>query len=341
MAMKQWGHSFVVWRGFVYSRPEQLLEHYDLKIKTISKGRECYLCDTSLGAKALCEYRGSKERAGFLAEMLDYLRESRFLVPVVTRTKEGEVLVIDEDECKYILADAFHGAECDTKNRDDMLIAVKQLASLHNTARGFSGAIPEFVGIDRNSLLVSYEKHNRELRQVRNYIRNRKKKNAFEELFMKQYEPFQKKATEVTDALRAMEPKKELFGFCHGDFNQHNVIFSRQGIAIVGLDRFSYDIQIGDLANFVRKMLEKNNWNTGLGLDMIQAYDSVRKIEEQEYRYLYFYLAYPGKFYKIANHYNNSHKAWLSGRDIEKLEKVFTQEEAREQFLKILFHFVK
>lgn len=323
----------------MYSRPEQLLEQYDLKVKSISKGRECYLCDTSLGLKALSEYHGSKERAGFLAEMLDYFKEKQLLVPGITRTKEAEVLVVDEDESKYILSDAFLGAECDTKSRDDMIAAVKQLAGLHNVSKKFPGILPEFVRPEYHSLLLVYEKHNRELRQVRNYIRSRKKKNAFEELFMKQYEQFQKKALEVTDALRKLEPEENLYGFCHGDFNQHNVIFSKQGIAIVGMQRFTYDIQVGDLANFIRKMMEKNSWNTGLGMDIIRAYDSVHKMTGQELRYLYFYLAYPGKFYKIANHYNNSHKAWLSGRDIEKLEKVLVQEEAREQFLQILFQF--
>jgi len=55
----------------MYSRPEQLLEKYPLTLKTFSKGRECYLCDTSLGTYALREYRGSKERAAFLAEMFE------------------------------------------------------------------------------------------------------------------------------------------------------------------------------------------------------------------------------------------------------------------------------
>ena len=86
-------------------------------------------------------------------------------------------------------------------------------------------------------------------------------------------------------------------------------------------------------------MLEKNNWNTGLGMDLIRAYDGVRKLSAQELRYLYLYLAYPEKFWKIANHYYNTHKAWLSGRNIEKLEKVIAQENARSQFLEILFHF--
>jgi Ser/Thr protein kinase RdoA (MazF antagonist) len=97
--------------------------------------------------------------------------------------------------------------------------------------------------------------------------------------------------------------------------------------------------RVGDLANFIRKMMEKNNWNAGLGMDLIRGYDRVRKLSPEELKYLYVYLAYPEKFWKIANRYYNSHKAWLSGRNIEKLEKVVAQEDAREQFLQMLFHF--
>ncbi len=55
--------------------------------------------------------------------------------------------------------------------------------------------------------------------------------------------------------------------------------------------------------------MEKNNWNTSLGMELIGAYDSVRKLKPQEFSYLYFYLAYPEKFWKIANHYSQSHQS--------------------------------
>ena len=81
--------------------------------------------------------------------------------------------------------------------------------------------------------------------------------------------------------------------------------------------------------------------NTGLGMDMITAYDAKKKLSKMECEQLYLRLAYPEKFWKIANHYYNSNKAWVSGRDIEKLEKIMTQEKARQQFLQMLFYFVK
>ncbi len=323
----------------MYNRPEQILEQYDLELRAISKGRESYHCDTDRGQKVLREYRGSKERAEFLGEMSCYLKEQGLLVPAVVRTREGSPVAVDEDETKYILTDLFLGAECDTKNREDMAEAVRQLARLHGTADGYAGEVPEFVKAAPDSLLQLYEKHNRELRKVRNYVHDKKKKNEFEMMFAAQYAGFMKKAEKVAKMLRETQPEERIFGFCHGDYNQHNVIFAKQGTAIVNFDCFSYHVRVSDLANFLRKMMEKNNWDTELGMDLIKTYDNIRKLSPQEHRYLYLYLAYPEKFWKIANRYYNSHKAWLSGRNIEKLDKVILQEEARERFLQMLFRF--
>jgi len=321
----------------MYSRPEQLLEKYPLSVKSFAKGRACYLCDTSLGDLALREYRGSGERAAFLAEMLRHLKTNGLLVEEILISTEGAILVEDEEERKFLLCENYHGAECDTKNKADMVAAVKELAKLHNASRTFAGEIPELILRNRNSLSNLCEKHNRELKQVKNYIRGKKKKNGFEMLFAGQCDVFIQKAVAVTDALRNVACREELYGFCHGDYNQHSIIFSKRGIAIVGLERFTYDMQIRDLANFVRKMMEKNNWDAELGMTLIQAYGDIHELKKEEKEYLYFFLAYPEKFWKLANHYGNAHKSWLSERNVEKLEKVILQEEKREAFLSLLF----
>ncbi len=325
----------------MYSRPEQVLENYELEVKSVSRGRGFYLCETSAGTKMLKEYKGSDEKAEFLADMLDFLKQSGMETQGIYRTKEGKITAVDVEEKRFLLLDAFLGAECDPKNRDDIMRSVSVLASLHNVSRAYPGTVPDFVRAEEDSLLQLYEKHNRELNKVKNYVRNKKKKNEFEVKFMEQYPHFADGALAITKELKEQEVGAEVFGFCHGDYNQHNLIFLGERTAIVGFDSFSYQMQVGDIANFMRKMLEKHNWNTGLGLEMICAYDKVRKLSKEELRLLYCHLAYPEKFWKLANHYYNSHKAWLSGRNIEKLEKVIEQEETRTQFLQMLFHFTR
>ena len=71
-------------------------------------------------------------------------------------------------------------------------------------------------------------------------------------------------------------------GICHGDFNQHNVVFRSEYAAVISFDNLCYDVQIGDLARFMRKILEKNNWNMGLGMEMIRAYSDKKAMSPYE-----------------------------------------------------------
>ncbi len=48
---------------------------------------------------------------------------------------------------------------------------------------------------------------------------------------------------------------------------------------------------------------------------------------------LYYRFRYPEKFWKIVNFYYNSGKAWIPGRNLEKLEKLLAQEEEKVKFL--------
>ena len=43
-----------------------------------------------------------------------------------------------------------------------------------------------------------------------------------------------------------------------------------------------YDIQVKDLYQFLRKVLEKNNWDSSLGTMIMDTYLSVRTLSEEE-----------------------------------------------------------
>lgn len=330
----------------MYNREEEILEKYDLEIRNTAKGRGALICDTDKGTMLFKEFRGSKERAAFLYDILEFLSEQGFVTETIVPAREGEILSKDEaGDTAYLLKNWFSGKECDVRNRDDILAAVKKLAGFHNLAMCYDKEIPGFLKVEKNGLLTEYERHNRELNKVKNYIRSKHKKNEFEMLFMKVYEGYQKQAFEVTGQLKKQlenlneEAEEHMWGLCHGDYNQHNVIFSQGECILLNFEQMSYDMMVQDLANFTRKILEKYNWNTGLGIEMITTYDNVRKLLPEELEQLYLRLAYPKKYWKIANHYYNSRKSWISGRDIEKLEKIMEQEEQRKQFLRMLFYF--
>lgn len=324
----------------MYNRENQILEQYPFEVKQTTKGRGALICDTDKGLKILKEYKGSEGRAEFLYSLLGFLKEhGQERVDCIVKNKEEKVITVDVDGTVYMVRDWYEGKECDTKNREDILRAVQQLADLHKVLREFPMEIPKYLQVQDNTLLLENEKHTRELRKVRNFIYSRKKKNDFEQKFLRNYQMFYQEAEQVITLQRQeLEGRKteEIYGICHGDYNQHNVIFSKKGTAVLNFEKASYDVQAGDLGNFMRKIMEKHNWNMGLGVDMLSAYEQVRAMTTEEMKQLYVRLAYPEKFWKIANHYYNSSKAWVCGRNLEKLEKIIGQNEARETFLLLM-----
>ena len=331
----------------MYSLSEQLFEQYAFPVTEIQKGRGAYICTSEENNVIIKEFDTSEVRAEFMAAFLAEAADKGILADRIIRTTKDTVLATDVDETRYYVRNYIEGRECEVKNRDDLLAAVTLLAQFHQALHQGDTEVPDGLRIHRQTLLTEYGKHNRELKKVRNYIRGKKSKNEFEMLFLRNYDNFAGKAEQVTDRLKRQmetisdEEWERYSGICHGDFNQHNVLFAKDGVHLTNLENAVYDMYIRDLANFMRKMMEKHNWNVGLAVDMTAAYETKRKLTPVEYEQLYIRLSYPEKFWKIANHYYNSNKSWISGRNIEKLNRVIEQEEQREHFLRILFNFRK
>ena len=96
------------------------------------------------------------------------------------------------------------------------------------------------------------------------------------------------------------------------------------------------DYPIRDLYLFMRKLLEKNNWSQTLGDTLLETYNKERSLSGKDYIQLRYRFAYPEKFWKIVNFYYNSGKAWIPGRNMEKIEKLFAQEREKQLFLESL-----
>jgi Ser/Thr protein kinase RdoA (MazF antagonist) len=123
---------------------------------------------------------------------------------------------------------------------------------------------------------------------------------------------------------------------CHGSYTYHNLLFYGSRTITTNFDKAEVGIQIRDLYDFLRKVMEKNGWEGEIGLDVLSAYGKERSLEKEEKILLYAMLLYPEKYWKLVNFYYNSRKSWISSRNLEKLIRIRAQEENRADFLKEL-----
>lgn len=320
---------------------KSVLEQYPVTVYGTKKGRGVLILDTDRGCKVLQEYRGSKRHMEAEDQVLSFLKEKRgLLVDAYVRTKEGELSATSEEGISYILKDGYPFSECNVSSRSELETAVRMLAKLHMLLRGMDGR--ERIKKDSlvgNSLVDEMEKHNRELKRIRAFIRNKKKKTGFELCIMKSFDTMYAQAEEALYLLydsRYMKLYKEAVGqgyICHGSYNQHNVMVDSGQVAITNFQKISIQMQILDLYQFMRKILEKHNWSLELGSMMLEDYNRILPISKEEAKILRAMFLYPEKYWKQMNFYYNSNKAWIPQRNIDKLKHAADQCTVRTAFL--------
>ena len=345
-------------------RAVSVFENYDVKILGTAKGRGALLAETEQGWLILKEYTGPEARLELQEKLLQAVRDAGFPgVEQLLRNKEGELLTRDQDRTAYIVKTWFDGRECNLRDVKECQNAVRTLGRLHRAMEQPQLAA-QYAGRPF-SLEKEYARHNRELKKVRRYLREKGQKSDFERFLLHHYDRFYEKALETEEQLKTETADREaavcaaLAGgpeahrasaakgvpeahrraadtggcFCHGDFQHHNLLCCRDGFAVINFEKYLVDNPVRDLYLFLRKLLEKNGWSPSIALSILTAYETQRTLSDQDRRQLYYRFAYPEKFWKIVNFYYNSGKALIPGRNREKLENLLRQETEKKLFL--------
>ena len=156
----------------------EVLEQYDMEVKSTRKIRGAFFCDTSEGTMLLKETHISERRAFLVYTVLSRLELERNLrvdTPVFTR--EGGLLVTSREGKRYMLKRWYTGRECDMKREAEIVSAAESLALLHEQMQcgasegGVSGlSLCPPAGRDP---IEEMARHNRERKKVRSFIRTR------------------------------------------------------------------------------------------------------------------------------------------------------------------------
>jgi CotS family spore coat protein len=255
-------------------------------------------------------------------------------VDMILPNKEGSLISKDWEENKYVVKEWYVGRECDTSSENEILAAVGNLARLHRLMhldpesefrKNFSAVPP----------LQEVHSQNAELRKIRSYVRRKNDKCPFERLFLTCFDRYYEQAASAEEKLEHLQLHKQ-DGICHGDYNHHHVLMCGYEIATTNFECCRFDYQVNDLYRFMRKILEKHDWNQRLGLRMLEHYALERPLSREERSLLSVRMRYPEKFRKLANYYYGSSKAWIPARFREKLEVLNRQEEKRHNFVRML-----
>lgn len=316
----------------------EILSRYDLKVGRITRARGGFLCDTASGLKLFREYKGTEKHLEIEKFILDRIKETAGCrADYIIENNEGSMLTKDDDGIYYILKEWYASHECNVWDKNEICNACGMLAKIHKVLRGPDSS--KTFDLYPCDLVREYKRHNNEMRRARSFIRNKNRKSEFELKILSCFEKFYSKAEEASAQLQNCNydvQRKEAYKnqtICHGSFNYHNILFCDREAIPVNFERAVIDVQITDLYDFLRKVMEKYNWDCELGYRMINEYDRVRALGKDERKLIHVMLLYPEKFWKIVNQYYNGNKSWIPDKNIDKLNTVCGQYERKQQFV--------
>lgn len=317
-----------------------VLEQYDFKIKETRRIRGSYYCDTDRGLMLLKEYENSKGKLEIVEKLQCHLEEMGISTDRVLRNRDGELMSQGPDGGFYILKKWYEHRESELENEADVMKGAGALATLHMYTKDMRSVFSEEDVIPEGKNLVeTLAKHNRELLKVKRYMEKLKGKSDFEFQLKSEMDFYYRQAVEAEASLNGEAYKRlvsecnELKTICHGNSQYHNIIMVNDNAIIVNFIRVNSNLQVHDLYVYLKKCMEKNDWNMELAKRILDRYQKVRSLNGDEFDVLKVMLRYPEKFWKIVNSYYNSNKAWPSEKNREKLRELKEQENVRNNFV--------
>lgn len=334
----------------------KVLEKYWVDVNSVRRVRGGFLCETKQGLLRLKELSSSDKKIPYVQFLCQQLTEAGFeTIDMMLLNKEGNYVCDMQHGGKYVLKKWYMGRECDIHREKEVLYGCRTLARLHNHMEMVSNQLVQMedMGVmderwqqfQGSNLIEEWTRHNKGLKKARSYMRHRVGKGPFEKLYLNKFEEIYETAGGVVTRMQS-SGYEELFDHAvsqkllvHGDYNYHNILFVGPYTAVTNFERFRIDLPIADLYYFLRKVMEKCDWDEGLGKKMLEAYANEREITDAEYEYIALRLSYPEKVWKLINCYYNTSKAWIPQKNVEKLEISIKQMPIKQQFVQHIFSF--
>lgn len=321
-------------------REFEIERQFGIKIENIKPNKGVYLLKTDQGTKCLKKINYGTQKLLFVYGAKEHLIKSGFSkVDRYCLNVDGSPYALVNEDI-YTLSEWIEGRECDFRSKDDLIKAAKGLAYLHIASKGYEPPENSKLKTDLGRWPNLMEKRVRSFDKMRDMIRKKGNKTNFDLNYMKTmqfYKDIGKVAMEVladsqyVDLCRITEEEK---GFCHHDFTYHNIIIDTEDcVNVIDFDYCKREIRTYDISAFMIKVLKRVDWNIEYAETIINSYNEVSSLKEDEYRTLFAFLLFPQRFWRLANRYYYNEINWPSNTFNNKLEELISEQEKYIKFI--------
>lgn len=321
-------------------REFEIERQFDIKIEVIKANKGIYYLKSNKGERCLKKINYGPQKLLFVCGAKEHLINNGF------RGVDKYCLNIDGDpyalvnEDLYTLSEWLDGRECDFHNIEEVKVAAKTLAKMHEASKGYDPPENSKLKSDLGRWPHLMAKRIKSFDKMRDMVRKRNNKNNFDLVYLKSmefYKEIGKKALKILEESNYIELCQIAEvdkSFCHHDYTYHNIIIDKEeNVNIIDFDYCKREIRAFDISNFMTKVLKRVNWDMEFAKAIIDSYNEVSPLREDEYKVLFAYLQFPQRYWRLANRYYYNEVNWGQNTFANKIESIIKEQEVFLAFL--------
>lgn len=320
-------------------REFEIERQFDIKIESIKPNKGVYYLKTDKGERCLKKVNYGVQKLLFVYGAKEHLILNGFnnVDKYFLNIEKEPFAVVNED--LYTLSEWISGRECNFKDKNDVALASEKLAYMHRSTKGYEPPENSKLKSDLERWPHLMDKRIKSLDKMRNMGRKRGVKGSFDLNYIKSlqfYKELGKRAMKVLsdsnymDICKSTEAEKS---FCHHDYTYHNIIISDDSVNVIDFDYCKREVRAYDIANFMTKVLKRVDWDIEYAKIIIDNYNKVDLLREEEYKVIFAFLLFPQRFWRLSNRYYYNEVNWAQNTFGNKLENLISEQEIYMNFI--------
>lgn len=314
--------------------------NYNIHAERIEKIKNVYKISSCTDTFCLKVINYDRGHFIFIVSAIEHLQNKGFRnVPGIIKTAGGKRYIKIEDRFAYLTL-WINSRNADYNSKADISLAASKLADLHNKSLGFRLTDemnprigwfkwPETFGTRQNEILDFKEK-----------ILKKDRKTEFDNMYIQRMDDEIEKC--VSSRKNLMESyylnkmKKEIVGngFCHHDYANHNILITKENeVHVIDFDYCMLDTHLHDLGSLLIRVMKHGRWSMGRAVFVLDAYNAVNRVYKNDIPIIASFIEFPQDYWQIGIQYYWEKKTWSEDTFIRKLEKLFDDEEQRQEFV--------
>lgn len=283
-------------------------KEYRLRVHDYTPLRKAWVLQTDRGPyffKSFVFHDGP--RLKFIDRAMRHLMQNDFshIIPL-ERALSGEPYIQSGGDV-YSLAPFLELRQCDYDKPKELTVAAELLAALHRASHGYRPPLawnPQYFWGRWPRRLTEKIQH---MYAFRAALAKKPEWDEFDRLYAEYYPYYFQQAKEAREELiasqyqRLMFREQQLHGFCHHDFEYHNVLISpTEEYYVIDFDYLLCDTHLHDLASLLIRAGKRSAWEEIRRERILEAYHQIYPLLPAEIPVIKAIMHFPQAFWQVG-----------------------------------------